>query len=115
MSDRATRPAALRLTDADRERLLAHGGTVRAAVLTLLDVADEHASCRAPRGTRRPPVPRPTVLPPTVSTQQQQTTTYVVTVAGEQVYSTTNKALAEKRERMERARRPADPVEMVTR
>lgn len=120
-SDRATKPAALRLTAADRERLLAHGGTVRAAVLTLLDTADEHASCPPPKGSkRRGPVPRPTAVPPsstrqqvpTMSTRQQPVRSYEVVVAGEVVYRTVKKDFAEQRAKMERARRPADTVEV---
>lgn len=58
---RTTRPAALRLTDAERDRLLQYGSTVRAAVRRLLDIADDHERCPAPRRTKTPPPPPPTV------------------------------------------------------
>lgn len=116
MSTNSTRPAALRLTDHDRERLLAHGGTVRAAVLALLDTADEHATCKAPKGTRRRTAPTTTVQQAAASTVQRPaaTTSYAITVAGEVVYRTTDRVLADKRARMEQLRRPADPVVVVT-
>lgn len=115
MSTAKTRPAALRLTDADRERLLRHGGTARAAVTRLLDIADEHETCPPPRrGTGRTTSTR-AVKPTTPTLARPAVVTYAVLVAGEQVYATTNRAWAEKRARSEGVRRPADPVEVVER
>lgn len=117
MSTEKTKPVALRMGDVARERLLRHGGTARAAVERLLDIADEHETCGPPRKGRttstRAVSTSTKQTPPTLA--RPTTVTYAVTVAGKQVYATTNRAWAEKRARSERVRRPADPVELVER
>lgn len=121
MSTASTRPVALRMTDAERERLLQHGGTPRAAVGKLLDLADEHATCEPPRGTRKPPPPPepPMRLEPVstaqqgaVSTQQQGERMYEVQVAGRTVFTTASKQLAERRRKREQDRNPKRRVEV---
>lgn len=56
-SSTSTRPAALRLTDTERDRLLSYGATVRAAVRRLLEIADEHEACPPVDPPPAPPAP----------------------------------------------------------
>lgn len=91
MASSTTRPAALRLTDADRERLQRYGGTVRAAVLRLLDLADEHEQCKPrPRRAPKPPAPAPTAR----FTPAMPPTRYRVEVPGRDPLVTTDHELA---------------------
>lgn len=90
-STRTTRPAALRLTDADRDRLLRYGATVRAAVVRLLDIADEHERC--PEPPPPPVVPAPVrrhVGPPIPATRYK-----VDRTGGEEPLVTTDLKLAQ--------------------
>lgn len=114
------------MTDAERERLLTHGGTARAAVTKLLDLADEHATCEPPRRRSKPPAAQPPMrletLPPTsrqsmkqldpTSTVQQGDRVYEVIVAGRTTLSTTSKARAEKAAKQARERYPRRTVEV---
>lgn len=107
MTSSTTRPAALRLTDPDRERLNRYGPTVRAAVLRLLDIADEHEQCAAPPRRRKPaPPPMPPVArfvappPPAI--------TYRVDRPGDEPLTTTDHELA-----LETARRHGTRVRRV--
>lgn len=115
MSTSTTRPVALRMTDAERERLLTHGGTARAAVTKLLDLADEHATCAAPPSAKRPTKRTPTVSTRqtgSTSTQQQSGKTYEVQVAGRTVLRTQSPQSAERKRKQEAERYPRRMVEV---
>lgn len=123
MSTTATRPVALRMSDAEKARLLRHGGTARAAVTRLLDLADEHETCEPPRKRTKPtgraadpmrlePVPTSTRQQSPVSTQQQGERTYEVQVAGRTVLRTKSKARADKAAKAAQERYPKRMVEV---
>lgn len=115
MSTATTRPVALRMNDAEKERLLRHGGTARAAVTKLLDIADEHATCAAPPSAKRPTNRTPTVTTKqsdSTSTKQQGGKTYEVQVAGRTVLRTQSPQSAERKRKQEAERYPRRMVEV---
>lgn len=90
VTSRATRPVALRMGDADRDRLLSYGATPRAAVERLLEIAEEHEQCPEPAAAevrdRSGHVVRRFPLAPT--------TTYTVDRPGEEPLTTIDHGLA---------------------
>lgn len=106
MSDRTTRPRALRQTDAEFADLLQYGPTARAAVERLKQIAEEHATC-APPGKRKTKRVAPEhrlspnargnarVAEATAAARRPPETTYVVHQPSGRTYRTTRRDLAE--------------------